>query len=85
MARVIDLGNGYGRVEGYGSPYASLTFPLTLYGVRRLHAEGYLSRDELQQTLLDRGYSEKEAAWLVALASVTVGRWKDRLNGYRTI
>ena len=85
MARIIDLGNGYGRLEGYGSPYASLTFPLTLYGVRRLYAKGHLDRDELQQALLDMGYSEQQAAWLVAVTSVTIGWWKAKVRGYRTI
>ena len=72
MTRIIDLGNGYGRVEGYGSPYASLTFPLTLSMVQRLYVKGYLSRDEFQQALLDKGYSEERAAWLVAIVSVPV-------------
>lgn len=85
MARIIDFGNGYARLEGYGSKYASLTFPLTLSRLRWLYVKGYLSRDELQQTLLDVGYSEQEAAWIVALSSVTVEQWKGKVDGLGTV
>ena len=85
MTKIIDLGNGYARLERYGSPYASLIFLLTLARVRRFYAEGYLSKYEFHQALLDMGYSEREAAWFVALGSVTVEQWKERAHGYRTI
>ena len=85
MARIIDLGNGYGRLEGYGSRYASLIFPLTLSGVRRLYAEAYLSRDEFQQALLDIGFSEREAAWFTTLDGVVLKEIARKYYGHRTI
>ena len=85
MTRIVDLNNGYARLENYGSPYASLIFLLTLARVRRFYAEGYLSKYEFHQALLDMGYSEKEAAWFVALGGVTVEQWKERAHGLGTI
>ena len=85
MTRIIDLGNGYGRLEGYGSEYASLTFPLNSDGLGGLYAKGYISQDEFQQALFDIGHDEESAAWLVAIASVTVEQWKAKVYGYRTI
>ena len=85
MTRIIDLGNGYGRLENYGSPYVTLTFPLTLSRMLRLYIKGYLSKSELQQTLLNMGYDKWEVAWAIARSSVTVEQWKARVHGYRTI
>ena len=85
MARIIDLGNGYARLEEYGSEYASLTFPLTISGVRRLYVEAYLTRDEFQQALLDIGLSEQEAAWFTTLDSVCLKEIARKYYGYRTV
>lgn len=81
MTKIIDLGNGYGRIEGYHSKYASLTFPLTLSKIRRLHAMGYISNDELQEILLEMEYSPSEVKLLVAIGSVTVKQWRERAHG----
>ena len=70
MAKIIDLGNGYARLENYGSPYASLTFPLTLSRVRQLHAENHINDDEAKDALTMIGFEPREAAWFVALDSV---------------
>ena len=85
MAKIIDLGNGYGRLENYGSPYASLTFPLNSVSLGKLYVTGYLSRDEYLQALLDVGYDAKVAEWKVAVASVTTEQWKARVERAGTV
>jgi len=85
MGRIIDLGNGYGRLGGYSSLCASLTFPLTIHRVREFYVKGYVDRNEYQQALLDMGYTEEEVAWFTALDSVTVAEWKARLPNARTV
>lgn len=85
MARIIDLGNGYGQLKGYSSRYASLIFPIGLSIIRRLHVKGYLDNNETMQTLLDMGYEFSEAKLIVAIDSVTVEQWKDRVSGLGTI
>ena len=51
MTRIIDLGYGYGRIEGYGSEYASLTFPLTKYQILRLCAMEAISENEARDII----------------------------------
>lgn len=85
MTKIIDLGNGYGRVEGYGSKYASLTFPLTLSGVRRLHAKEVISDEEAQDILLRMGYALPETEWVVAIGKISTEQWKDALKRVGTI
>ena len=85
MSKIIDLGNGYGRVEGYTSKYASLTFPLTKRYLGKLYVTGCISKDEYRQALLDVGYSTEAAEWAAAVASVTTEQWKARVNGLGTI
>ena len=85
MATITDLGNGHGRLEQFGSEYASLIFPLTRTSICRLHNQGYLDRDEATQALLDIGHTIHQAKWFVGLAGVTVERWKAGLERARTI
>lgn len=85
MARVIDLGNGYGRVEGYTSPYASLTFPLGRLHLGKLYVTGYLSKDEYIHELRKAGHTVQFAEWAAAVASVTTEEWKARVERARTI
>ena len=72
MTEIIDLGNGYGMVVGYKSPYANLHIELKQSEIRRLYSLGYLSRDEYYHYLLNLGYSERQADWLYALDSSPV-------------
>ena len=85
MTRIIDLGNGYARLENYGSPYASLTFPLTLTRIRKLHAKEVISDEEARDILAEMGYSLPEMKWIVALGKITTEQWKARVNGLGTI
>jgi len=84
VATIIDLGNGYGMLRGYASPYASLIFPLSLSIVRRLHCAGYLSDNEAIQTLLNMGCDFACAKWVTLLDSVTIEQWEARLPHGRT-
>lgn len=85
MAKIIDLGNGYGRIEGYPSQYASLTFPLTRFQILRLYIMGILSQDETKATLLEMGYEWSAINWAIAVANVTTEQWKEAINGMGTI
>ena len=85
MTRIIDLGNGYGRVEGYGSPYASLTFPLTPTWIRKLHARGIIDDTEVRLILLEMGFELSQVRWAIALGKVSTEQWKAKVYGYRTI
>jgi len=85
MAKIIGIGNGYGRLEGYTSKYASLTFPLTRHHLNKLYRAGYLDKDEYTQTLLDIGHNPEYAKWATAVASITVKQWKKALKHARTI
>lgn len=69
MTEIIDLGNGYGMLKGYKSPYANFHFRLTQDSIRRLYSLGYLNRDEYYQWLLHLGYSLEHISWLYALDS----------------
>ena len=83
--RIIDLGNGYGRLEGYGSRYASLTFPLTLLRIRKLHAQEVISDDEARAILLEMGLEPSQVKWAIALGKISTEQWKARVYGYRTV
>lgn len=85
MNRIIDLGNGYGRLEGYDSKYASLIFPLTFSRVRWLHAMGYIDDDELRTILLSMGYDLSVAKLSVALGKVKVATREEVLRGMGSI
>lgn len=85
MAEIIDLGNGYGRFEGYGSRYASLTFPLTRYQILRLHALGFLSDDETKAALLSLGYEWAAVKWSLALNKVSLDEWRKAIERAGTI
>jgi len=85
MARIIDLSNGYGRLEGYPSKCGSLTFPLNQTRLRRLHVEGYLSDVELWDILTRMGYCQAYIKWVIALDKVEWARAKERLKRARTI
>lgn len=69
MTEIIDLGNGYGKVIGYKSPYANLHIELKPTEIRRLYSLGYLSRDEYYHWLLYLGYSSEQVDFLYALDS----------------
>lgn len=80
MAKIIDLGNGYGRIKGYRSRYASLTFPLTLSTVRKLHAREIISDDEANRVFSVMGYEPVQVKWLVALGNVTTEQWRKAVD-----
>lgn len=83
--RIIDLGNGYARLEGYGSPYASLIFPLTSYRVRRLHVEGHINDDEVTDALIMVGFEPREAAFLVAVDNIDLVEIGRKYYGLGTV
>lgn len=85
MTKIIDLKNGYGMIENYGSRYASLIFPLTLSRVRRLHAKEVISDTEAQIVLLKMGYDLPQTKWIVAVGKINTEQWKAAVNGLRTI
>lgn len=81
MTEIIDLKNGYGRIEGVTSPYASLTFPLTKLGILRLYITGLISEDEAIEALLNLGYEMPAVKWVVAVANVTTEQWIEAAHG----
>lgn len=80
MARVVDLGNGYGRIEKYRSEYASLTFPLTIRAVRQLYAQGIIDHDEAQAVLTDVSCNLSTITWSLAVSSVTTHQWRKAVE-----
>lgn len=72
MSTIIDLGNGYGMIEGYKSSSANLHFRLRPSYIRRFYLEGYLNRDEYYYWLSYLGYTSKQIDWLYALDSTPV-------------
>ena len=85
MTRIIDLGNGYGRVEGYGSEYASLTFPLNTYAIRQLHVEGHINDKGATDALIMVGFEPRAASWLVTLDNIDLVQIGRKFYGHRTI
>lgn len=85
MTKIIDLGNGYGRLDEYRSKYASLTFPLTLSRIRRLHTQKDINNTDMFHILGEMGYRLSEIKLFVAVDNITVEQWKARLPNARTI
>jgi len=85
MARIVNLGNGYGQLQGYPSCEAPMTFPLKSSEIGRLYARGYLTTNEAIQALLDMGYSQTRAEWYVAMSSPIIEELRASLNNARTI
>lgn len=85
MAKVIDLGNGYGRIEGYPSEYANLTFPLTRSKILKLYALGVLNGDETTHVLLKMGYEFSTVRWSKAIAALTTEQWRKAIERAGTI
>lgn len=85
MTEIINLGNGYGRVDGYPSPKSSLIFPFTLSQVRRLYHAGVLSSDELQLALLDMKYDEEQASLIVTISEAIERYERGETYGLGTV
>jgi len=80
-SEIIDMGNGYGRLTEYNSRYATLTFPLGLYRLRRLNLEGYISDAALRDILGRMGYEPREVEWIFALGRLKIVEWRGVARG----